>query len=86
MRILSLNVWGGMLHAPLLDYLAAVDVFVSSHVKLRPVILLAGRPARINTIAPPQARCIASYRQRGRVDRTFISKSTYIRFSINRPK
>lgn len=25
MRILSLNVWGGMLHAPLLDYLAAVD-------------------------------------------------------------
>lgn len=53
MRILSLNVWGGMLHAPLLDYLAAVDVFVSSHVKLRPVILLAGRPARrINAIAP----------------------------------
>ena len=25
MRILSLNVWGGMLHAPLLDYLDAVD-------------------------------------------------------------
>ncbi|WP_421593773.1 endonuclease/exonuclease/phosphatase family protein [Shinella sp. M27] len=25
MKILSLNVWGGMLHAPLLDYLAAVD-------------------------------------------------------------
>lgn len=28
MKILSLNVWGGMLHAPLLDYLAAVDADV----------------------------------------------------------
>lgn len=25
MKILSLNVWGGMVHAPLIDYLAAVD-------------------------------------------------------------
>ena len=28
MKILSLNVWGGMLHAPLLDYLVAVDADV----------------------------------------------------------
>ena len=28
MRILSLNVWGGMLHAPLIDYLRAVDADV----------------------------------------------------------
>lgn len=28
MKILSLNVWGGMRHAPLLDYLAAVDADV----------------------------------------------------------
>ena len=28
MKILSLNVWGGMLHVPLLDYLAAVDADV----------------------------------------------------------
>lgn len=28
MKILSLNVWGGMLHAPLLDYLATVDADV----------------------------------------------------------
>lgn len=28
MKILSLNVWGGTLHAPLLDYLAAVDADV----------------------------------------------------------
>lgn len=28
MKILSLNVWGGMLHAPLLDYLTAVDADV----------------------------------------------------------
>jgi endonuclease/exonuclease/phosphatase family metal-dependent hydrolase len=28
MRILSLNVWGGMLHAPLIDYLATVDADV----------------------------------------------------------
>ncbi|HEV7246758.1 MAG TPA: endonuclease/exonuclease/phosphatase family protein [Shinella sp.] len=28
MKILSLNVWGGMLHAPLIDYLAAVDADV----------------------------------------------------------
>lgn len=28
MKILSLNVWGGMLHAPLIDYLATVDADV----------------------------------------------------------
>ncbi|MDI7863937.1 endonuclease/exonuclease/phosphatase family protein [Rhizobiaceae bacterium n13] len=28
MKILSLNIWGGMLHAPLLDYLAEVDADV----------------------------------------------------------
>lgn len=28
MKILSLNVWGGMLHAPLIDYLAQVDADV----------------------------------------------------------
>ncbi len=28
MKILSLNVWGGMLHAPLLDYLAVIDADV----------------------------------------------------------
>ena len=28
MKIVSLNVWGGMLHAPLLDYLVAVDADV----------------------------------------------------------
>ena len=28
MKVLSLNVWGGMLHAPLIDYLATVDADV----------------------------------------------------------